>query len=87
MHVAGLQRILDCESVHDRGQHAHMVARHAVHAGSGKASAAKDVTAPDDHGNLGATIARLGDLGGDTLNDAGFDAVIEIAHEYLATEF
>ena len=64
------------ERVHDRGEHAHVVGRDAVHAGPREARAAEDVAAADDDGDLDAAAADLADLAGDALEDRGIDAVV-----------
>ena len=87
MHVERLQRILDGERVHDRGKHAHVVARDAIHAGTREALAAEDVAATDDDRDLDARLARRRDLRGDTLNDFRLDAVFQVPHQRLAAEF
>src|SRR5690606_37042183 len=45
--AAPLERILQRERIDDRREHAHVIGRHAIHAGLGKPRAAKDVAAAD----------------------------------------
>ena len=62
MHAQGFERILQRERVHDRGEHAHVVARDAVHAGAREAGAAEEVAAADDDGDLDAELADRADF-------------------------
>ena len=87
MDVKRLKRVLDCQGVHNRRQHAHVIAGHAVHAGSGQTFAAKDVAPADDDRNLDTGFAGRRDFGGNPLNDGGLDPVIQLSHERFATQF
>ena len=66
-HTLLAQRILDCQRVHDRGQHADLVGIHAVHFAAG--AAAPEVAAADHNADLHAQIMRLFDPGADRSND------------------
>ncbi len=57
-----LERVLHRERVDDRGEHAHLIGRHAVHAGFGQTRAAEDVAAADDETDLDTEADDLGDL-------------------------
>src|SRR5690606_31614358 len=46
------QGVLHGQGVDDRGEHAHLVAGDAVHAGGGQAGAAEDVATADDQGDF-----------------------------------
>ena len=51
-HAVLLQGILEGEAVHDRREHAHVVAGRPFHALGGRREAAEDVAATDDDGDL-----------------------------------
>ena len=76
-----LQRILHRQRVHDGGEHAHVVCRHPVHAGTRQACAAKDIAAADDDRELHAEADDLLQLPGDALEHGRIDAIVGAAHE------
>ena len=53
-----LERVLHGERVHHGGEHAHVVAGDAIHAGAREARAAEDVAAADDDGDLARPSPR-----------------------------
>ena len=53
-HAGLLAGVLERQGVHDRGEHAHVVAGGALHAPGGGREAAEDVAAADDDGDLDA---------------------------------
>ena len=57
-----LERVLEGQAVHDRGQHPDVVAGRAVHALGRRGHAAEDVAAADDDADLDAEAMDLGDL-------------------------
>jgi hypothetical protein len=81
-----LDRVLHRQRVHHRGQHAHVVAGDAIHAGRGKAGAAEDVAAADDYTDLHAGALDLDDLVGQSADDLGVDAVVGLAHQCFTGE-
>ena len=64
-----------------------MVAGDAVAALRGDRDAAKDVAAADDDADLDAHRPRLGDVGGDAVDDRDVDAEMLLAHQRLARSF
>src|SRR5690606_9915612 len=90
-HYAGeaaalLDRILHRQRVHHGGQHAHVVAGDAVHAGSSESGAAEDVAAADHHADLDAGTLRLNDFVGEPADHLRVDAVIGLAHQGFTRE-
>ena len=81
------QGVLHCQGVHDRGQHAHVVALGAVHALGRGGHAAKDVAAADDQGYLEAGRGHLGDFFCELADGFRFDAELLAARKGLAAEF
>lgn len=65
--------ILKGHGVHDRGEHAHVVARGAVHAGRAERDAAEDVAAAHDDADLNAKL----DDALDFLNHAGKNRAVD----------
>ena len=63
-----------------------MIGRDAVHAGFGEAGAAEDVAAADYETHLNAEPEHFGDLGGDSANDRGVDAVLVVAEQRLTAQ-
>ena len=61
------ERVPQRKPVHDRRQHAHIVAAHPVHAVRGAGKAAIDIAAADHEADLGAEIGGLGDVRGDAV--------------------
>ena len=56
VHTLLVQGVLDRQRVHNRGQHTNLVRVHAVHLAAG--TAAPEVAAAHNNGNLGAQIVR-----------------------------
>ena len=79
-----LERILEREAVHDRREHADVVARRPVHALRGGGQAAEDVAATDHDPDLDAATVDLGDLAGDERAELGIDAVRAVTEQRLA---
>ena len=86
MYVEGLERVLDSERVHDGREHAHVVARDAIHAGARETFAAENVAAADDDRDLDAGLAGCRDFGGYALNDLRLDAVFQFTHQRFTAE-
>ena len=61
-HAGPLEGVLEREAVHDRRQHADVVAGRPVHAPRGGRQAAEDVAAADDDPDLDAQPVDLRDL-------------------------
>ena len=68
-----LQRVLQRQRVHDRGEHAHVVGAVAVDAG--RLPAAPDVAAAHHDRGLDAEVDDLGELPGEQRGGVGVDAV------------
>ena len=66
-----LEGILQGQAVHDRGEHADVVAGRPVHALGRRGEAAEDVAAADDDADLDAQPMDLGDLAGDDAQNDG----------------
>jgi hypothetical protein len=79
--VAALERVLQCDRVDDRGEHAHVIAGYAVDAVRGRGHAAKDVAAADDDRDLHAHLLHFRDLVRDVGEDVGVDAGAPSTHE------
>ena len=62
VHAEALDGVLHGQRIHHRGQHAHVIAGDAVHAGAGEPGAAEDVAAADHDGDLHAGSSDLADL-------------------------
>ncbi len=86
LHAGRLQGVLQGQGVHDRGQHAHVVAGGPVHALGGRGQAPEDVAAADDDGDLHAAVDRGADLLRDEHARLRVDAVLARAEERLAGE-
>ena len=80
-----LEGVLEGEAVHDRREHADVVAGRPVHAARRGGQAAEDVAATDDDADLDAQLVRPR-RPGSAMNaqNAGIDAVRAIAEEGLA---
>ena len=83
-HAGLLERILEGQAVHDRGEHADVVPGRAVHAARGGRHATEDVAATDHDADLDTAIVDLADLAGDERAERGIDAVLAIAQQGLA---
>ena len=81
-----LQGVLQGEAVHDRRQHAHVVAGGPVHALGRGREAPEDVAAADDDGDLDAVGPDLADLVCDEGADRGVDAVRAAAEQRLTRD-
>jgi hypothetical protein len=81
-----LERVLHGERIDDRGEHAHLIGGHAIHAGLGETGAAEDVAAADDEPDLNPEADDLGDLDGDAADDGGIDAVMLATEQSLAAQ-
>src|SRR5690606_24818874 len=71
-----LQGVGHGQGVDDGGQHAHVVAGHAIHSGGGQAGAAEDVAAADHQADFGAGALGFDDFAGEGLQDFRVDAVV-----------
>ena len=81
------QRGAQRQRIDDGGKHAHVVAGDAVAALGGHRNAAKDVAAANDHADLDAKRPRLGDVGGDAIDDRDVYAEMLFAHQRFARRF
>ena len=72
------------QAVHDRRQHADVVAGRAVHAPRRRRQPAEDVAAADDDPDLDAERVDLADLAGDERAERRVDAVLAVAEQGLA---
>ena len=79
-----LERVLERQAVHDRREHADVVAGRPVHATRRRGQAAEDVAAADDDPDLDAEAVDLGDLAGDERADRRVDAVLTVPEQRLA---
>ena len=79
-----LERILEGQAVHDRREHADVVAGRAVHAPSTGRQAAEDVAAADDDADLDAELVDRGDLARDERAESRIHAILAVAEEGLA---
>mgnify|MGYP002387634674 CR=1 FL=1 len=75
VHAALLERVLQRQPVDDRGQHAHVVRAHPVHAARARRQAPEDVPAAGHDADLDAHSAHLADLVGQGRHDRLVDAV------------
>src|SRR6266536_2893850 len=74
-HSGLLDGVLEGQRVDDRGEHAHVVARGAVHAARARRDAAEDIAAADHDRELHTHADHLADLLRDAGDDLGVDAV------------
>ena len=82
-----LQRVLEGQRVHDRGQHAHVVALGGVHARAGADTAAPEVAAAHYDGDVDAEFGpHLGDLVGRDGQHPSVEALPGITGQGLARE-
>ena len=73
---SAFQRVLQRKRIDERGEHAHVIARDAVHSGPGEARAAEDVASADDYTELDPEARDFGDLAGDAREHLRLDAVV-----------
>src|SRR5205823_487688 len=85
--AAALESVLQRQRVDHRGQHAHVIAGHAVDAFGGGGDAAKDVATADDDGDLDAGALHVDDLVGDVGERLRVDAGPPPPHQRLAGKF
>ena len=78
-HAGPFEGVLQRQAVHDRREHAHVVARRAVHALRGGGQAAEDVPAAHHDADLDPEPVDLGHLPRDERTEGGVDAVGPIA--------
>ena len=86
-HAVLLERILHGEAVDHGRQHAHVVARRAVHALRARGDSTEDIASADDDADLDAEAADFRDVGGDARGDGGIDAELLLAHQRLPGQF
>ena len=79
-----LEGVLEREPVHDRREHADVVAGRAVHAARRGGQPAEDVAAADHDADLDALVVDVLDLVGDERAERRVDAVRPIAQQCLA---
>ena len=87
MHPQALECVLHGECIHHCGEHAHVVGRDPVHAGTRQPRAAEDVAAADHHRDLHTHLRDVLQFPGDAPDDRRFDAVVPISHQGLTREF
>ncbi|MNN33712.1 hypothetical protein D3C81_1474810 [compost metagenome] len=85
--VRALQRVAHGQGVHHGGQHAHVVAGHAVHAGSAQRRTTEQVAAADHQADLHADTDELADFQRHAIEDFRIDAELLGAHQGLTAEF
>src|SRR3954469_18092713 len=83
-HAPLLQGVLEGEGVDHRGEHAHVVAGHAVDAAVAGGEAPDDVAAADHHRHLDVELVDVADLVGDGGHHRLVDAERLRAHQGLA---
>ena len=76
------RKVLECQAVHDRAEHAHVVRASAVHAALLQLSAAEEVAAADHHRDFGAAASDLGDLAGDIFHHIRVNADVAAAEHF-----
>ena len=78
LHAGGLalllEEVLQRQAVHDRAEHAHVIATGTVDTGLLQLSATEEVAAADHDGHLHALLHSGNDFLGDTTNHVGVDA-------------
>ena len=79
--------ILECQRVHHRGQHAHVVSRYPIHAFGRTGQAAPDIAAADDDGDLNIELIDFDDLFGNRFYRFRVDAVALFAGQCFAAQF
>ena len=87
MNALLFQRALHRQRVHNGGQHAHVIGGGALHALGRALQTSKDITATDDHGNLGPKIVNRFDLSGDPLHSWGMKTVALVSHQGFSRNF
>ncbi len=86
-HQADLaHRILDCQGIHHRCQHAHVVRSGAVHVCGTRRHATENVAATNDNGHLNAKPDNFRDFANDAVYGVAVDAIVVITHQRLATQ-
>jgi hypothetical protein len=86
-HALLLERVLHGQPVDDGRQHAHVVARGAIHAFCAGRHAAEDIAPADDDADLDAEALYVLDVHGDAGGDGGIDAEGVFAHQRLPRQF
>ncbi len=61
-HAVALERVLECEGVHDRREHPHVVRLRTIHARRGRLQPAEDVASTNNDGELDTKLADGADL-------------------------
>ena len=79
--------VLHGQSIHDRGQHAHVIGRGPVHALGRYGHAPENVAAADDQTELNAERGRLRQFPADGLDGLGFDTEALLAGQSLSGKF
>src|SRR5690606_7632379 len=81
-----LQRILQCEGVDHRSEHAHVVALAAIHPLACAFETAEDVSSPNDQADFYAGLAHLCDLCGGRIEGFGVNARASTSSERLSAQ-
>ncbi len=76
-----LKRILHCQGIHDRGQHAHIIGLCPVHSLGCTGHASENVPAADDQADFKALVLRRFHLGGQVGDRIRIDAELAGAHQ------
>ncbi len=79
--AVALERLLQRQRVHDRGEHADVVGLRAVHAFRGRRDAPEDVAAAHDDRDLDVMVSGDADLLGQGIEDLGVDTVAGVTHQ------
>jgi hypothetical protein len=78
--------ILQCEGIHNGGQHPHMIRGNAIETLSAGGKSAEDVSTTDDDADFDTQIMDVLDLAGDSLDDLRIDSEPLISHQSFTTE-
>src|SRR5690606_1883060 len=81
------QRILQCHTVDDRSQHAHVIGLHAVHSGFFRTQTPINIPTADDDGNLHSFAVNFLDIPCILCDAIDIDTVLLLAHQGFTTEF
>jgi hypothetical protein len=76
----------DSSAIHDRRQHAHVIAGNPVHTGAGEPGAAEDVASANDDRDFDTALPCGRNFAGDSLDGPRLDPVIQFAHQSLAAQ-
>jgi hypothetical protein len=80
------ERVLQCQCIEDRGDHAHVIGSGAIHPLAAGCQSTPDVAAADDNRRFNAMLDDTFDLPGKPVNDERVDPLRRIPHHRLAAE-